>query len=406
MPVETPGAAYGPVPLDAPAPRRAGPEDGEGPAPSGTDPTRSSLSAGTTSGFGSRPGADRAPAGTVPTRPSTAVTSAAAAAPTASVPTELQARAQAYARGSRAPSTWRAYTSDMADFQRWCAQQQPPLRALPAAPETVALYLTALAGVRAPATLRRRLASISVAHQVAGHDSPTGHPAVRAVWAGIRRSRPTAPRKVRAARTPIITALVGPLLAGSTGAGADGEQPAPSLADVRDRALLLLGFAGALRRSELVALDVADVVEDDHGLRLRIRRSKTDQDGAGVLRGLPYGSHLTTCPVRAWRAWLARSGLTEGPAFRAVDRHGRLGPRRLSDRAVADMIKRRAAAAGVEGVFAGHSLRAGFATEGYARGVPELAIMRHGRWRSAAVMRGYVEEGALWADNAAARLGL
>jgi integrase len=350
------------------------------------------------------PEADLAAAGTGPTRPTTAVTPTVTATPVAGVPTELQARAQAYARGSRAPSTWRAYTSDMADFQRWCAQQQPPLRALPAAPETVALYLTALAGVRAPATLRRRLAAISVAHQVAGHDSPTGHPAVRAVWAGIRRSRPTAPRKVRAARTPVITALVGPLLTGSTGAGTDGEQP--GLAEVRDRALLLLGFAGALRRSELVALDVADVVEDDHGLRLRIRRSKTDQDGAGVLRGLPYGSHLTTCPVRAWRAWLARSGLTEGPAFRAVDRHGRLGPRRLSDRAVADMIKRRAAAAGVEGVFAGHSLRAGFATEGYARGVPELAIMRHGRWRSAAVMRGYVEEGALWADNAAARLGL
>jgi integrase len=349
-------------------------------------------------GSGARPGRELAQA----QPPSAARGPAADRAPVDGRTTPaLQAQAQAYARGSRADSTWRAYTSDMADFRRWCAQQLPPVSALPAAPDTVALYLTALAEVRAPATLRRRLSAISVAHRVAGHDSPTGHPAVRAVWAGIRRSRSVAPRKVRAARTPIITALVGPLLA-----GADGERAAPALADVRDRALLLLGFAGALRRSELVALDVADVVEDDHGLRLRIRRSKTDQDGAGVLRGLPYGSHLTTCPVRAWRAWLARSGLTEGPAFRAVDRHGRLGPRRLSDRAVADMIKRRAAAAGVEGVFAGHSLRAGFATEGYARGVPELAIMRHGRWRSAAVMRGYVEEGGLWADNAAARLGL
>ncbi len=323
-------------------------------------------------------------------------------------PTDLQVQAQAYARGSRASSTWRAYTSDMADFRRWCAEQQPPRSALPAAPETVALYLTALAQVRAPATLRRRLSAISVAHQVAGHDSPTGHPAVRAVWAGIRRSRSVAPRKVRAARTPIIAALVAPLVSGATTAGPapGGQPPAPGLAEVRDRALLLLGFAGALRRSELVALDIADVTEDDHGLRLRIRRSKTDQDGAGVLRGLPYGSHLLTCPVRAWRAWLARSGLTEGPAFRAVDRHGRLGTRRLSDRAVADMIQRRAAAAGLEGPFAGHSLRAGFATESYAQGVPELAVMRHGRWRSALVMRGYVEEGSLWADNAAARLGL
>ena len=100
------------------------------------------------------------------------------------------------------------------------------------------------------------------------------------------------------------------------------------------------------------------------------------------------------------------SGIDSGPAFRSVDRHGKLGTKRLSDRAVADMVKRRALAAALDGAFAGHSLRAGFATEGYAQGTPELAIMRHGRWRSASVMRGYVEEGSIWNDNAAARLGL
>ncbi|WP_232664465.1 site-specific integrase [Pseudonocardia sp. TRM90224] len=310
----------------------------------------------------------------------------------------LQEQARSYAHNSRAQSTWRAYDSDMADFRRWCAAQQPPHAALPATAETVALYLTALAPVRAPSTLRRRMAAISVAHQLSGLESPTAHPAVRAVWAGIRRTHPVAPRKVRAARTPDIAALIAPLVAD----GPDGS----TLADVRDRALLLLGFAGALRRSELVALDLADVTEDDDGLRLVIRKSKTDQDGEGTLIGLPYGSHPATCPVRAWRAWIARSGLADGPAFRAVDRHGRLATRRLSDRAVADMIKRRAAAAGLQGRFGGHSLRAGFATESYSRGVPELAVMRHGRWRSATVMRGYVAEGALWNDNAAARIGL
>jgi integrase len=333
----------------------------------------------------------------------------------------LEEQARSYARDSRARSTWQAYDGDMADFRRWCATQQPPRSALPAAPDTVALYLTALAPVRAPSTLRRRMAAISVAHQLAGLDSPTGHPAVRAVWAGIRRTHKVAPRKVRAARTSEVAALVAARPAPSptdpiaidptaTDPAATPSQPGgttgSSLADARDRALLLLGFAGALRRSELVALDVTDVTEDDDGLRLVIRRSKTDQDGEGVLVGLPYGSHPATCPVRAWRAWLVRSGLTQGPAFRSVDRHGRLGDRRLSDRAVADMIKRRAAAAGLPGRFGGHSLRAGFATESYARGVPELAVMRHGRWRSAAVMRGYVEEGALWIDNAAARIGL
>lgn len=136
------------------------------------------------------------------------------------------------------------------------------------------------------------------------------------------------------------------------------------------------------------------------------RRSKTDQEAEGTVRGLPYGSHPATCPVRAWRRWLVASGLSSGAAFRSVDRHGNLGAKRLSDRAVADMIKRRSLGAGLDGTFAGHSLRAGFATEGYAQGTPELAIMRHGRWRSASVMRGYVEEGSIWNDNAAARLGL
>jgi integrase len=256
----------------------------------------------------------------------------------------------------------------------------------------VALYLTALAETRRPSTIRRRLASISVAHQVAGFETPTADAGVRAVWSGIRRRQGMAPRKMRAARTKVITAMVAPL--------GDG------LADARDRTMLPFGFAGALRRSELVALDVEDVSEDDGGLRLVLRRSKTDQDAEGATRGLPYGSHPATCPVRAWRRWLAESGIAVGPAFRSVDRHGRLGTMRLSDRAVADMAKRRALAVGLDGTFAGHSLRAGFATEGYAQGTPELAIMRHGRWRSASVMRGYVEEGSIWNDNAAARLGL
>jgi integrase len=145
-----------------------------------------------------------------------------------------------------------------------------------------------------------------------------------------------------------------------------------------DRTLLLFGLAGAFRRSELVALDVEDVSEDD-GLRILLRRSKTDQDGDGQTRGLPYGSNPATCPVRAWRAWLAASGIVSGPAFRGVSRHGQLRATRLSDRAIADMVKRRAAAAGLDPqLFSGHSLRAGFATEGYRQGVPEVAIMRHG----------------------------
>jgi site-specific recombinase XerD len=325
---------------------------------------------------------------------------------------ELEDRAGQLARQSRAASTWRAYDSDLRHFQAWCTGRG--LSAVPATAATVASYLADLETTYKPATIRRRLASISVAHQVAGHDSPTADAGVRAVWSGIQRRHGTAPRKVQAVRTQLITRIV-------------PRRDSRRAADVRDRALLLLGFAGALRRSELVALDVEDVTEDDHGLRVRLRRSKTDQEGASHVVGIPYGSHPVTCPVRAWRAWREYLGDWEtflnertgnwdlrpvpvetGPAFRPAGPYGMgIRPGRLSDRGVAEIIKRRALAAGLDpALFSGHSLRSGFATEAYAQGVPELAIMRHGRWRSAATMRGYVEEGSLWNDNAAASLGL
>ena len=303
---------------------------------------------------------------------------------------QLEAEARKLAQESRAESTWRAYASDLRHFQTWCSEHH--LEALPAEPLTVATYLAALESSKSTATIRRRLAAISVSHQLAGFKTPTAEAVVKNVWAGIRRRKGVAPAKVRAARTKVINTLVAPL----------GNR----LIDVRDRALILIGFAGALRRSELVALDVDDVAEDVDGIVLTIRRSKTDQEGESEMRGLPYGSHPATCPVRAWRAWMDASGIDTGPAFRAVDRHSRMRTTRLSDRAVADMIKRRAATAGLDGLFAGHSLRSGFATEAYAHGTAELAIMRHGRWKSASVMRGYVEEGGIWNDNAAARLGL
>jgi site-specific recombinase XerD len=303
---------------------------------------------------------------------------------------ELEDQARDLARGSRTESTWRAYASDLRHFQAWCAEHD--LEPLPADPATVAMYLASMESSHSPSTIRRRLAAISVSHQLAGIETPTADAGVKSVWAGIRRRKGVAPRKVRAARTKMITTLVEPL----------GNK----LIDIRDRALLLIGYAGALRRSELVALDVEDISEDADGLVLIIRRSKTDQEAEGATRGLPYGSHPATCPVRAWRAWIDAAGIDTGAAFRGVDRHGRMRSTRLSDRAVADMIKRRALAVGLDGMFSGHSLRSGFATEAYAKGTAELAIMRHGRWKSTSVMRDYVQEGTIWTDNAAARLGL
>lgn len=303
---------------------------------------------------------------------------------------DLVERMTDYARAGRAPNTWRSYESDLRHFDAWCLSTGR-LR-FPAAPATVAAYLADHAGRLSVSTLRRRLSAISVLHQLADLPTPTAAGEVRAVWSGIRRTHGAAPRKARAVRTDVLEAMVAPLQ--------------DSLADHRDRAILLIGFSTALRRSEIVALDVEDLVEDSYGLRVGIGRSKTDQEALGAVRGIPYGTASATCPVAAWRAWRRAAGLTTGPAFRGVNRWGKVMPSRLSDRAVSLIVKRRAEAAGLEGDWSGHSLRAGFATEGYARGVPELAIMRHGRWRSPTVMRGYVEEGTVWQDNAAGRLGL
>ena len=178
-------------------------------------------------------------------------------------------------------------------------------------------------------------------------------------------------------------------------------------AGCRDRALLLLGFAGALRRSELVGIDVEDVVEVPDGLTVHLRRSKTDQEGAGRLVGIPYGSNPSTCPVRAWRAWLELSGITEGPAFRSVDRHGRVGSTRLTAQAVALVVKRHALRAGLDpGEVAGHSLRAGLATAAAEAGVPERVIAATTGHKGTAMLRRYIREGSLFRENAASAVGL
>lgn len=162
-----------------------------------------------------------------------------------------------------------------------------------------------------------------------------------------------------------------------------------------------------LRRSELVSLDVADVTEGCDGLTVRLRRSKTDQEGAGRNVGIPFGSNPATCPVRAWRAWLEVSGITEGAAFYPVDRHGRIRPTRLSAPAVALVLKRHAARAGLDpGDVAGHSLRAGLATSAAAVGVPERVIAEQTGHKGTAMLRRYIREGSLFRENAANAVGL
>jgi len=176
---------------------------------------------------------------------------------------------------------------------------------------------------------------------------------------------------------------------------------------VRDRALLLMGFAGAFRRSELVALDVADVRRTEEGLVVTIRRSKTDQEGQGRTIGIPYGSDPVTCPVRALGTWLAVSGVMDGALFRTVGNDDRVQEGRLSDRGVARAVQRGAQAAGLDpATYAGHSLRAGLATAAAKAGVSERAIMAQTGHKSLSILRKYIRDGSLWHENAAAKVGL
>jgi site-specific recombinase XerD len=312
--------------------------------------------------------------------------------PATSALTTAAARAEGYFKAAQAANTRRAYASDWKHFSAWC--RAAGQGSLPAAPETVVLYLSTLAETAKVSTLTRRISAISQAHQAAGLETPTAHLMVRKLMAGIRRQKGTAQTGKRPLATADLRALLAPL---------DSRR----ILDVRDRALLLAGFAGAFRRSELVGLDVTDLEFNGAGLIVNIRRSKTDQEGQGRRVGIPYGSNPATCPVRALEGWLAILGADEGPVFRAINRHGQLAGRRLTAQSVALVIKRLAAAAGMETKdLAGHSLRAGLATAAAAAGVPERAIMAQTGHRSLATLRKYIREGSLFLENAAARVGL
>ena len=300
---------------------------------------------------------------------------------------ELAHRAAGYARRTVTDSTTKAYETDWSDFAGWCDRNN--LVALPATPATVGLYLTSLVDRLKVATLTRRLAAISTRHRLAGHRIDTKAPEIHDVLRGIRREHGTAQRRVAPATTDVMQAMV---------ATCD-----ESMIGRRDRALLLVGFAAALRRSELVALNVADVAFVPQGMTVLVARSKTDQEQAGQSIGVQTGTK--TCPVAALQSWLAAAKIEDGRVFRRINRHGQLGPA-LSDQSVALVVKRRAAMIGREAnEFSGHSLRAGLATAAAAFGVEERVIMRQTRHVGVTVRR-YIRDGELFLQNASGRVGL
>lgn len=286
-----------------------------------------------------------------------------------------------------APATRTAYQADWLDFTSWCDEHQ--VVSLPADPASVARYVADLAdrGLKV-ATIRRRVTAITVAHQARELEPPTRSLVVRKMLAGVRRRYGVA----QDAKAPLLPDDLRAML----------DHIDDSLRGTRDRAMLLLGFAGAFRRSELVALEVADLQFRREGLVVNIRRSKTDQEGEGAQLGIPRGRDKRLCPVRAVEAWIAAAGLQEGPLFRPVNRHGHVKAAALKDVEVWRLVKRLAAACGYDPAdYGGHSLRAGLATAAAQAGAEERDIMRQTRHKSERMVRRYIRGAKLFDRNAA-----
>lgn len=281
---------------------------------------------------------------------------------------------------SLSASTQRAYAADLAHFRA-------SGRDIPCEPQSVAQYLADLAETHAVATIQRRVAAIAKAHRASGFDDPCRSEIIRAIMQGIRRTKGMAQREVQALQRDDLFEVLSRM----------GDRTI----DVRDKALLLVGFAGAFRRSELVGLDCGDVEYGGRGIVLHLRRSKTDQIGQGRKIAIPHG-RTRWCPIRHVMDWLTLARIEQGPLFRSIDRHGHIAPGRLSGEAVATIIKRRVQAAGFDpATFSGHSLRAGFATSAVIAGASTFKIRAQTGHKSETMLGRYVRDGNLFADNAA-----
>lgn len=302
--------------------------------------------------------------------------------------------AQRLARKAAAPATLRAYKADWTHYAAWCARTG--FRPVPAEPATVGAYLASLADSHAPTTIRRRLSAIGKMHRFNNLPWNPAHRDIQHPLQGLLREHGRPVQKAAALTLTMLRQLV-----------ATCDRTARGR---RDRALLLIGFAAALRRSELVALRVEDIVEIAGGLRLRIVRGKTDQAGQGAEIGLPRGRHVETCPVRALEAWRAVVKHKAGPLFRRISTADRIGDTALHPDAVRRILAHRTAMAGLtcSGFerLSAHALRVGFITEAYAKGVRDEDIMRHTRHRDLRTMRGYVQRAGLVSDSPAGMLDL
>lgn len=284
-----------------------------------------------------------------------------------------------YLRAAISPATRKAYQSDLRDFLAWGGS-------IPCRPEEVARYLATKGSTLAPGTLARRVVAIGRAHTAQGHDNPARSDLVRAVLRGLHHTHGCAQRRA----APLLKRDMLEICAETVG-----------LKGLRDRALLLLGFAAALRRAELVALDVHHLSFVPEGLVITVSRSKTDQAGKGRQIAVPFG-RTTACPVKSVSAWLEAASISAGPAFRSVSKVGTVGLDRLSAQSVALIVKLHAKRLGLDGAaYSGHSLRAGLVTSAVQAGASLIKIQQQTGHKSHAVLARYIRDASLFENNAA-----
>ncbi len=301
-------------------------------------------------------------------------------------------KAREFLKTTVADSTREIYSRDWKSFACWCSDHR--LTNLPSTPDVVICYLTSIAmnGLQIP-TIRRRSAAIASMHRAAGYPSPTSHPAVKELLRGMTRKLGTPPKPVDELLSEDIKKMVAAL--------------PDTLIGKRDKALILLGFAGAFRRSELVELNVEDIQYRNEGIVILLRHNKTDQLNKGRYVGIPYGANPETCPVQNFKLWLGESGIVDGAIFRGINRHGQIASNRLSRRSVGDIVKHAAKAAGLDAArYSGHSLRSGHCTQASRAGVPEHIIMQQTGHKSKENFAKYVRLGRIFEENSAKGIGL
>ncbi len=293
-------------------------------------------------------------------------------------------------QSSKASNTVRAYKSDFKDFGLFCAQNG--FKSLPSEPKIISLYITHLSSNEIKmSTLKRRLVSIGMIHRLKGYYLDTKHPSIIENLMGIKRRKGS----IQKGKKPILINHLKKII------NKIDEIKNDEIKKLRDRAIILIGFAGGFRRNEIVSLDYDDLDFVDEGLKINLKRSKTDQFGEGSIKALPYFDNYKFCPVLTLKNWLKFSKITNGPVFRRLSKGSNITLNRLSDQTVALLIKKYLKYSGIDNEnYSGHSLRSGFATSAAESGAEERSIMAMTGHKSPEMVRRYIKEANLFKNNA------